>query len=68
MNLFIAVGVVIVVALLVAVSVDYRRRRLGDTQSGRAITRSALSQKADSRKRGQRWGAGQGGWAGGRGN
>jgi hypothetical protein len=69
MNFFIAMGVVIVVALLVAALVDYRRRKLGDTKSAREIRGSALSQKAEARKRGERWGTGQGGgWVGGGGN
>ena len=68
MNFLIAMGAVIVVALLVAALVDYRRRKLGDTKSGLDIWRSVRSQKADARKRGERWGAGQGGWGGGWGN
>ena len=69
MNYFIAVGVVVVVALVVAALLDHRRRKLDDTKSGRDIRGSALSQKADDRKRGERWGAGQGGgWFGGGGN
>jgi hypothetical protein len=68
MNFLIAIGAVIVVALLVAALVDYRRRKLGDTKSGLDIWRSVRSQKADARKRGERWGAGQGGWGGGWGN
>ena len=68
MNFFIAMGVVIVAALLVAALVGYRRRKLGDTKSGRDIKRSALSQKADARKRGEGWGAGQGGGWGGSGS
>ncbi|QWZ09019.1 hypothetical protein KRR39_04105 [Nocardioides panacis] len=59
MNFLIAIGAVIVVALLVAALVDYRRRKLGDTKSGLDIWRSVRSQKADARKRGERWGAGQ---------
>ena len=61
MKFFIAMGVVIVVALLVAALLDYRRRKLRDTKSGRDIRRSVQSQKADARKRGERWGVGQGG-------
>lgn len=68
MNLLITMGAVIVVALLVAALVDYRRRKLGDTKSGLDTWRSVRSQKADARKRGERWGAGQGGWGGGWGN
>jgi hypothetical protein len=68
MNFFIAIGVVIVAALLVAALVDYRRRKMGDTKSGRATRKSVVSQKADARKHAGRWGAGQGGWGGGWGN
>ena len=68
MDFFIAMGVVIVVALLVSALVAYRRRAWGDTKSSRDIRRSVRSQKADTRKRGERWGAGQGGWGGGWGN
>ena len=65
MNFLIAVGAVILVALLVAAFLDFRRRKLGDAKSGSAIWGSVRSQRADARKRGERWGAGQGGWGGG---
>jgi hypothetical protein len=68
MNFFLAVGAIVVVALIVAALMDYRRRKLGDAKSGRETRRSALSQKANVRKRGQGWGAGQGGTGGGWGN
>jgi hypothetical protein len=65
MDFFIIVGAIVVVALLVAALVDRRRRRLGDTKSGWAIWGSVRSHRADARNRGERWGAGQGGWGGG---
>ena len=61
MSFFIAVGVGIVVALLVAGFVDFRHRTLRDTQSGRETRRSVVSRRAEARKRGERWGTGQGG-------
>jgi len=64
MNFFMVMGAVIVLALLVAALLDYRRRKLGDAKNGRAVWASVRSQKADARKRGERWGAGQGGWGG----
>jgi hypothetical protein len=60
MNFFAVMGGVLIVVLLVAALVDYRRRKLGDTRSGRAIATSVKSQK-DARKRGERWGTGQDG-------
>jgi hypothetical protein len=54
MYVLVAMGAVIVVALLVAALVDYRRRQLGDTKSG-DIWRSVRSRKADAWKRGERW-------------
>lgn len=65
MNILIVVGAVLAVALLVAALVDYRRRASGDTRSGRNTWRSVRAQKAEARKRGERWGAGQGGFGGG---
>jgi hypothetical protein len=55
---FISIIVVLVVVFVVAIWMDLKRRRLGDTKSGGSMSQTSHQTRLEGKEKGGRWGAG----------